>query len=261
LASDIPGRIGLMMGDSGSEVGRLQSYLKRIGYIRGDEAVRFGAKIDLTRATAEPQRDVFDNTTQEALKRFQEFNKLPVTGNLDEQTAELMQRPRCGVPDFLVGSDVSDYVIIRRWRKTDFTCRFENFTADLSQNMIRSAFQAAFGAWSSVTSLTFREVTSVGDITKLWTTRGQGDEYFDRPGGLFGYAYYPQDGRVHLDDDENFTFTTPPTGMDLVTAVMHEVGHSLGLGHSSDTNAIMYSAPMTSRNLDPVDIMGIQSLC
>ena len=73
---DVPTKIGLKIGAKGKEVGQLQSYLKKFGYIRPDEEKPYGLRVDLLRATKQPKRNNFDNTTQEALKRFQEFYKL-----------------------------------------------------------------------------------------------------------------------------------------------------------------------------------------
>ena len=36
-----------------------------------------------------------------AIEKFQEFAGLKVTGELDSETVEMMQKPRCGVKDFI----------------------------------------------------------------------------------------------------------------------------------------------------------------
>lgn len=40
-----------------------------------------------------------DHNTKTAIKKFQEFFGLPVTGELDDETLSEMKKPRCGVPD------------------------------------------------------------------------------------------------------------------------------------------------------------------
>lgn len=64
----------------------LRAYLARYGYLRptGDAAT--------------------PGETVAALRSFQGFYRLPVTGRLDDRTAELMSRPRCGMPDVGPGS-------------------------------------------------------------------------------------------------------------------------------------------------------------
>ncbi|XP_039607787.1 matrix metalloproteinase-21-like isoform X2 [Polypterus senegalus] len=56
-------------------------------------------------STTEP---TMDSGFNKALKRFQEVNKLPVTGILDDATKTAMNRPRCGVPDYKVSQNDDD---------------------------------------------------------------------------------------------------------------------------------------------------------
>lgn len=70
-------------------------------------------------------------------------------------------------------------------------------------------------------------------------------------------------GDVHFDDEEKFTVKNKGGGVDLFWLTLHELGHSLGLDHSSNKQAIMY--PIYRGNhpglqLHRDDIMGIQQL-
>ena len=88
---------------------------------------------------------------------------------------------------------------------------------------------------------------------------------FDGEHGTLAHAYFPRfGGDAHFDDDEKWSLTTIFGGRKLfVPIATHEFGHSLGLGHSRDESAIMYSLYFSS---DPVvklqsdDIQGIQYL-
>ncbi|PKU41798.1 stromelysin-1-like [Limosa lapponica baueri] len=85
------------------------------------------------------------------------------------------------------------------------------------------------------------------------------------PGGSVAHAYAPGKdfgGDAHFDEDETWTKSTEGTNLFYVAA--HEFGHSLGLFHSKDPNALMYPV---YRKFDPSvfplnqdDINGIQYL-
>ena len=259
---EVPVQIGLKIEDEGDEVGRLQDYLKRFGYIRPDVDTMYGLRIDLQKAAEQPEPKVFDNKTQQALESFQKFNKLQVSGVLDKATINLMLKPRCGMPDFVVSAgEVDDYVYIgRKWSKLALKYMFQNFTPDLSQTVVKRAIRDAFYQWDSNSRLSFSEVSSGADVEISW---GSGDHgcgnHFDGPSGVLAHAYYPQDGRVHFDEDELWTDDNPPSGIDLESVALHEFGHTLGLAHSNDTNAVMYAYyGGRRRDLRQDDIDGIQ---
>jgi hypothetical protein len=110
---------------------------------------------------------------------------------------------------------------------------FENFTDDLDRGDIRGAVIGAFAAWSRVTRLTFSEVASddAPDLRLRWVIGDHGDgNPFDGFGGTYAHAFFPQEGRIHFDDDERWTDTAIGLflGPDLQTLATHEIGHALG---------------------------------
>jgi hypothetical protein len=63
-------------------------------------------------------------------------------------------------------------------------------------------------------------------------------------------------GDLHIDSSEDWI-----NNLDLSTILLHELGHSLGLGHSDDIDSIMFAGYMGPRlTLGADDIAGIQSI-
>ncbi|MCU5684725.1 matrilysin family metalloendoprotease [Bacillus wiedmannii] len=253
----VPSYIGLKRSSKGKPVKELQEFLGKFGY--------------LNRTTRVAELEVeanFDEGTETALKKYQEFHNLPITGELDEATVKQMKVPRCGVPDLNQG--VARFTAQgNRWNKNDLTYKFVNFTSDLTEEEIRSGIATAFGLWSQVTPLTFTEITSNNaDILISFVTGDHGDgDPFDGAGNVLAHAYYPPPnggeiaGDAHFDDSETWSMNLPPSGFDLISVAAHEFGHSLGLDHSTVPGALMfssYSGPQRALHED--DIAGIQSI-
>lgn len=260
----VPQAAGLKQGSKGDDVDRLQRYLSDFGYTESQTRSTFGVTTEKAAVSA-PKSGVFDEDTAEALKRFQEFNHVPVTGELDEATLALMFRPRCGFPD------LAEFTLEgRKWTKTALTYAYSEFTPDLTQAQIRSAISQALNLWAAVTPLTFTEVSlaSGPDLVIRFVAGNHGDgSNFDGPGGVLAHGFYPPPnggslaGDTHFDEAETWTVNLPPLGTDLVTVAAHEFGHALGLAHSPVAGALMgpfYSG--AHRNLEGDDIAGIQAL-
>ncbi|XP_076131105.1 collagenase 3a [Alosa pseudoharengus] len=200
------------------------------------------------------------------LSEMQSFFKLKVTGVLDEETLEIMKKPRCGVPDAVARYSTFGHNL--KWQTNKLTYRIVNYTPDLPASEVDSAIEKALQVWAQVTPLRFTRIyAGTADIMVSFGSREHGDFYpFDGPGGTLAHAFAPSQGiggDAHFDEDETFTFRSY-RGYNLFLVAAHEFGHSLGLSHSQDAGALMY--PVYSyRDPDTFllprdDVNGIQSL-
>ncbi|XP_040833163.1 stromelysin-1 [Ochotona curzoniae] len=199
------------------------------------------------------------------IREMQKFLGLEVTGKLDSNTLEMIRKPRCGVPD--VGH-FTTFPGTPKWSKTHLTYRIVNYTPDLPREAVDAAIEKALGVWKEVTPLTFsRMQEGEADIMISFAVGEHGDFIpFDGPGNVLAHAYAPGpgiNGDAHFDDDERWTKDTAGTNLFLVAA--HELGHSLGLFHSANPEALMYPVyksftDLAHFRLSQDDVNGMQSL-
>ena len=281
MSEKIPANaVGLGVGSKVKSVRPVQAYLEQFGWLESKN-LPFEHDEVFMRSTSEDHildgplaatPGEFDAATVEALKRFQAFAGLEVTGKVDKATRDKMNCPQCGVPHVMgIGEFVTG---VGKWSTNNLTYSFQNYTTDIPENTIRWAIDHAFSLWSAETPLRFRRVAdgTSGNIVIRFVTGDHGDGFpFDGPGAggrnVLAHAFFPSNpnpikGDTHFDDHETWTVTVPPGGgVDLVTIAAHEFGHALGLRHSTDPTARMapfYSGPR--RFLSSDDIQGIRSL-
>lgn len=167
--------------------------------------------------------------------------------------------------DLPSSGDIAPQFSIRaRWNHTNLTYGFVNGTSDIAGDLEHEAVRSAMALWAAVTPFTFTEVNPVNaEIEVSWETGSHGDtDPFDGLNGILAHAFFPSAGDIHFDEAESWTTATRPNGsqpLDLVTVAAHELGHSLGLDHSSSGTLMDPLYTGSHRFLSTDDINGIQA--
>ncbi|KAK5045581.1 hypothetical protein LTR84_009199 [Exophiala bonariae] len=229
---------------------KVLAYLKYFGYVGKDSELGSGE-------------------FKEGLTEYQKDADIPATGEFDLATADDMNKPCCGIPN---GRAIAAFEAgATKWSYFTLSYRFDNFCEEVSEADCRRVITAAFAKWSAVTPLLFREIYGPGavDIRIGWYRRDHPPcNSFDGTGGLvngeftnvLAHAWPPPPigsdlaGDVHFDEDENWSISL------LENVALHEIGHAIGLKHSTVKTAVMYYRANGQSNLQPDDIEGIQSI-
>ncbi len=132
------------------------------------------------------------------------------------------------------------------WSFATLAGRNYSFTSAIAQQAYRDAIAAAFDLWESVANIDFQftatDATNV-DIRLGWDTIdgsngivGQAVTYFTPRTGYDGNSF----SEIRFDNAENWAAGSDTSGIDFFAVAIHEIGHTLGLEHSTDRASIMY---------------------
>ena len=257
-------------GQHHSSVTEVQNYLRRFGYL--DFAP--GAVDD------PPEAGHLDSATVRALVELQMRYDIGTPGVLDAPTREFMSAPRCGMPD-LTGRPTLNFRAVCAWNRRDLSYQFGRpgasaLTADVPQGVSINAIRRALATWTAAgVGLRFRVITGVditidADIRIEW--RPEADPDASMAGDVIAHSDYPPScwavtnsypKPMHFDDSVTWVDGAVAGGFDIESVALHELGHLLGLDHSTVAGTVMWPtipSNFTLRSLQPDDLAGIRSL-
>jgi hypothetical protein len=161
----------------------------------------------------------------------------------------------------------SEYVY---WEKKNLYYYIRNYSTQFSASECETVIQNAFNTWASVSQFTFTKTSNanLADIEISWEVDSNHGSCNDFGVNTLAHAsigieQYTCPGYVHFNDIK--PFSTDSTQYDLESTALHEIGHVLGLEHSSDITSVMYpygdSGPSgVMRDVTSYDIITLNSI-
>lgn len=255
--SDIAAVGNTKVGERKEGIENVQKYLEQFGY--------------LSKSSMSPSiMGLIEDQTSNSLKKYQEFHKLNITGEFDDATKKQMVKPRCGMPDLIDGIAA---VTRCAWGKRDLKYAIGNGTNDTPGNLEYQAIKNAFNTFANAVQITFTQV-QIDENPDIEIDFGRATcRDYIMVGGTLAHADFPPGCSImtqntplplHFDDEEHqWSIGSDPNAYDIETVALHEIGHCLGLMHTSVVGAVMFptvSSNFTLTSLQPDDISGIRSL-
>lgn len=190
-----------------------------------------------------------------AVRAYQAFHGLDVTGEVDSTTERHIVQPRiCGLPDIM---EVRGPGGICMWGHKNVKCKIAGQLSRLSKEAFKQAFQEAISYWNAVCGINL--TMTDGNDGNIVVGTGN----IDGQNGTLAWSELPCGNQNQLnqkyDDSESWIISaTPRNGLDIVRVIAHEVGHALGLPHLASGNLMQPTYDPNIRKPQAGDIQEVK---
>jgi len=222
----------LKKGDKGQDVEALNNILKSYGYF----------------PESAPGNDLFDQSTEKALRKFQNERNINENGILDAATLDEIWRPQCQYSPPAPSAETHGFILWNwKWKKSNITYAIGNRLPDGPS--IDDAVKFALQTWSPVTKLNFTQASDFNSADMQFSFVQLPQR---KPGEVARTYHLLRSGTGDLTQTfiqvkgpgeprwvNNFNLPNNQ-GTNLNAVILHEVGHGLGIAHSDQTQDLMW---------------------
>jgi hypothetical protein len=138
------------------------------------------------------------------------------------------------------------------------------------ETTVRSEALRAMTEWSRVAAVSFRESqnrAAARNLDLMFATGEHGDAFPFQPGtAVLGHSFFPASpnpepiaGDIHINDAYTWS-VGGGSQWDVYSVLLHELGHSLGIGHTDEPGSVMYPYYQRATELKPTDIQSIRQI-